>query len=83
MRDSREEYDDAGEQETGARFKLSHGNNQIDVRCSKSDSTEDCVNAAIILMDHIAMERREIQAKAAPQPPIPGAPNPPPAPQRQ
>lgn len=65
----------------GAHFEFVRGNARIDVTCAPRDSTEDCVDAAITLMDHIAMEKKEMAQAKAPQQPIPpGAPPPPPPP---
>jgi hypothetical protein len=77
-----DEDEGGGGAESAAQFRLVRGNSRIYVRCSPQDSADKCIEAAIVRMDHIAPERREMQAKAAPQRPAPGAPTPP-APQRQ
>ncbi len=74
-----------GEPGSGPRVRLAKGNSMISLKCATDDSTEDCVNAAIILLDHAAAEKKEsAQAKTAPQqqsqPSGPGTPPAPPPP---
>ena len=73
--------DEDEDDSSGAHFRLIRGNARLDVKCSSEEPTEKCVESAILLMDHAGIETRE--AKAAPKPPVPGAPLPPPAPPRQ
>jgi hypothetical protein len=82
-RSQTDEEEDEERPADGAHFRLIRGDARLDVRCSSEDSTEKCVEAAIALLDHISMERKEMQAKAKPQPPAPGAPLPPPTPRRE
>lgn len=75
-----------GEPGGGPRVRLAKGNAMIALKCSADDSTEDCVNAAIILLDHAAGEKKETaQAKTPAQgpgtPPPPALPGGPGAPQ--
>ncbi len=64
----------AGEPEGGPRVKLVRGNAEIVLECAVDDSTEDCVNSAIVLLDHAAAEKREKaqEQPAAPPPPAGG-----------
>lgn len=69
-----------GEAGSGPRVRLTRGNATIALKCAADDFTEDCVNAAIILLDHAASEKKEsVQAKAPPAVPIAPPPPPPPA----
>lgn len=66
---------DEGPQEGGSHFRLVQGNNKIDIQCSPEEFAEFCVNAAIILMDHVALERKQMaEAKGGKQPPPPPPP---------
>ncbi len=51
---------DRGPEAGGAHLRLVHGDSKIDVKCPPDESFEDCVNAAIILMDHVAKERKRM-----------------------
>ncbi len=63
---------------SAAQFEFIRGNAKIEVKCAPRDTTEVCVKAAIALMDHIAVEKKEM-AEMKPAP-LPGAlPPPPPA----
>ena len=75
------EDEDEDSSDSGAHFRLIRGNARLDVKCGSEDSTEKCVESAIMLMDRAGVERRE--AKAAPQPPAAGSSAPAPAPKRQ
>jgi len=79
MKGMRSAEESGGEPGSGPRVRLAKGNSMIALKCAADDSTEDCVNAAIILLDHAAGEKKETaQAKTPPQ--GPGAPPPPPPP---
>jgi hypothetical protein len=67
-------HEDAG---NGPRVTILRGNAKIILKCSASDSTKDCVSAAIILLNHTA-EKCETEKAKAPQEPQPApAPAPP------
>ena len=57
---------------------LHRGNAKIVLKCAARDSTTDCVNAAIVLLNHAAEKDESARAKSPQQPQA--APNPAPAP---
>jgi len=65
-----------GEAGSGPSVKLIRGNAMIVLKCAADDSTEDCVNAAIVLMDRAAAKETS-QVPQQPQPALPPAPTPP------
>ncbi len=75
-------HDMAGHEETGGEagngpsVKLVRGNARIALKCAADDSTEDCVNAAIVLLNHAAA-KEPAQAPQQPQPAPAPAPTPP------
>ena len=67
----------AGHGGAGPHVMLLRGNAKIVLKCAARDSTTDCVNAAIVLLNHAA-ENETARAKSPQQPQA--VPNPAPAP---
>ncbi len=62
----------------GARFKFVHGDSKFDVKCSSEEPMTDCVKAAILLFEHVATEKNEMEQPKGPPPPHGGPGSPPP-----
>ena len=68
----------AGHGGGGPHVVLLRGNAKIVLQCAARDSTTDCVNAAIVLLNHASEKDETARAKSQQQPQA--APNPAPAP---
>ena len=68
----------AGHGGAGPHVVLLRGNAKIVLKCAARDSTTDCVNAAIVLLNHTAEKDETTRAKSSQQPQA--APSPAPAP---
>jgi hypothetical protein len=70
----------AGRGGTGPRVVLLRGNAKIVLQCAARDSTTDCVNAAIVLLNHAAEKDETARAKPPQQPQAVPTPAPAPTP---